>query len=197
MSLSVFYLLFTTPFSSILIVISDAEKHREILLQSLHISIFSRMLTRKFAQITNSKAHPGFLGDSHLADHVINGTALEYSDPFILLMDAQLDLSGTGVVGGAHPHAGFEIATPVLEGETGAGLHGSKAGDLEWLAAGRAQGHEIFSSGPFISDKNALDHSSTERSLGQRRLLPVYLIDICRRLYSSFIYVFLSTIPHF
>lgn len=94
------------------------------------------MINRKIVKITNPKEHPGFLGEGHIAVHVIDGSSPEDTDPFILLMDDQLDLPGHGVVGGAHPHAGFEIATLVLEGETGDGLDGLAAGDLEWLTAG-------------------------------------------------------------
>lgn len=99
------------------------------------------MINRNTAKITTPKLQPGFLGEGHLAVPVIDGAAPEYTDPFILLMDDQLDLPGEGVVGGAHPHAGFEIATLILDGQIGSGSKVSVAGDLEWLTAGSGVVH--------------------------------------------------------
>ncbi len=106
------------------------------------------MINRRVTMIKTPQASPGFLGKGHIAVNVVDGTAPKQTDPFILLMDDHLDLPGNEVVGGAHPHAGFEIATLVLEGETGIGKHGSATGDLEWLTAGSGVVHteEIKSS---------------------------------------------------
>jgi hypothetical protein len=59
-------------------------------------------------------------------------------DPFILLADDRLDLSPGAPVGGEHPHAGFEIATFVLEGALHDAAEGVlRAGDVLWTTAGR------------------------------------------------------------
>ena len=94
------------------------------------------MPERKISQIISPRPAVGFLGEGHIAIPVLEGTDLKRTDPFILLMDDQLDLPGYGIVGGAHPHAGFEIVTLIIEGQTGEGCHSSSAGDLEWLTAG-------------------------------------------------------------
>ncbi|MGS2740937.1 hypothetical protein [Sinomicrobium sp. M5D2P17] len=57
------------------------------------------MINRKTAKITNPKAHPGFLGEGYIAVHVIDVSSLEDTDPFILGMDQQLNLSGNRVKG--------------------------------------------------------------------------------------------------
>jgi redox-sensitive bicupin YhaK (pirin superfamily) len=59
-------------------------------------------------------------------------------DPFLLLADDRLDLPTTRALGEAHPHAGLETVTFVLEGT----LHdrdegGLSAGDVLWMNAGR------------------------------------------------------------
>lgn len=106
------------------------------------------MINRKVAMIKTPQASPGFLGKGHMAVNVIDGSAQGQTDPFILLIDDHVDLPGNEVVGGPHPHAGFEIGTLVLEGDTGIGKHGSATGDLEWLTAGSGVVHteEIKSS---------------------------------------------------
>ncbi|MBE9583275.1 pirin family protein [Mucilaginibacter sp. JRF] len=94
------------------------------------------MIDRKITKTTYPGTHQGFLGQGHAAVSVIDGSDMQRSDPFTLLMDDQLDLPGNDVVGGAHPHAGFEISTLVLEGQTGDGDRSSSTGDMEWLTAG-------------------------------------------------------------
>jgi quercetin 2,3-dioxygenase len=81
---------------------------------------------------------PGFIGEGHSAVEVLAPTALAASDPFVLLMDDRLDITTRRQIGGAHPHAGLETVTLVLEGT----LHdrdegGLVAGDLVWMTAGR------------------------------------------------------------
>src|ERR1700757_1903897 len=58
---------------------------------------------------------PGFVGPGHLAAPVIPPEDFALSDPFILLMDDHLDI-GDRLVGGPHPHAGFETVTLLLQG---------------------------------------------------------------------------------
>lgn len=92
------------------------------------------MISRKIERILNPRASQGFLGRGHTAIPVIDGSDFSRTDPFVLLMDDQLDLPGEGTVGGPHPHAGFEKVTLVLEGDSSSDTF--KTGDLEWMTAG-------------------------------------------------------------
>ena len=74
------------------------------------------MIQRSIGKITANPWHRGFLGTGHQARAVLDGTSYAESDPFMLFMDDSLDLPGGEPVGGAHPHAGFETLTLVLEG---------------------------------------------------------------------------------
>jgi quercetin 2,3-dioxygenase len=94
------------------------------------------MINRKISRVLNPKASPGFLGKGHTAVAVIDGNQFEQTDPFILLMDDQLDLPGEGTVGGPHPHAGFETVTLVLEGDPDSQSATLQTGGLEWMTAG-------------------------------------------------------------
>jgi redox-sensitive bicupin YhaK (pirin superfamily) len=59
------------------------------------------------------------------------------NDPFIVLMDDRVDLPDGARAGGAHPHAGFEIATFLVEGELRDRDEGAlHAGDVMWTTAG-------------------------------------------------------------
>src|ERR1700681_1928471 len=58
---------------------------------------------------------PGFVGPGHLAAQLVAQEDFAVNDPFIMLMDDHLDI-GERPVGGAHPHAGFETVTLLLEG---------------------------------------------------------------------------------
>lgn len=95
------------------------------------------MIDRKVSQVTEVKWHQGFLGAGHSAAAVLEGVGHMDADPFILFMDDELDLPGGPPVGGAHPHAGFEISTLVLQGD---GVNW-KTGDLELLTAGKGVVH--------------------------------------------------------
>lgn len=95
------------------------------------------MLQRKITRTAESPLRPGFLGQGHRAAAIIDGNRFEDTDPFILLMDDQLDLPGGEPVGGAHPHAGFETVTLVLEGD---GKH-FETGSLEVMTAGKGIVH--------------------------------------------------------
>jgi redox-sensitive bicupin YhaK (pirin superfamily) len=86
---------------------------------------------------------PGGLGQGHTAVKVVQPTALESSDPFVLLVDDRFDFETRRRIGGAHPHAGLETVTLILEGA----LHDRDAGDLAagdaiWMSAGRGVIHD-------------------------------------------------------
>lgn len=95
---------------------------------------------KKLSSVYNPPAHPGFLGNGHIARPVIQVDFTE-SDPFIMLMDDQLDKKDDTPAGGPHPHAGFETVTLVIEGELGDGSHKMKAGDFEMMTAGAGVVH--------------------------------------------------------
>jgi redox-sensitive bicupin YhaK (pirin superfamily) len=95
------------------------------------------MRTRTIDKITQAPLRPGFLGRGHLAAAVVNGQNFEASDPFMILMDDQMDLPGGDPVGGPHPHAGFETVTLVLEGND----RDWKTGSLELMTAGKGIVH--------------------------------------------------------
>lgn len=92
-------------------------------------------IKRKLIRIDTPKPESGFLGPDHTARAVITG-AFSKSDPFILLMDDYLDKKDNTPVGGAHPHAGFETASLLLEGEVGDAAHTMKGGDFQIMTAG-------------------------------------------------------------
>lgn len=91
------------------------------------------MIQRKIERITASPLQPGFLGEGHFASAVVDGTDFRKTDPFMLLMDDQLNLPGGPPVGGPHPHAGFETVTLVLKGNE----KEWKTGSLELMTAGK------------------------------------------------------------
>ncbi len=92
-------------------------------------------ISRKLITIQTPPAQPGFLGSGHVARPVIQVNFSE-SDPFILLMDDQLDKKDNVPVGGPHPHAGFETVSLLLEGEIGDSSHKMKGGDFQIMTAG-------------------------------------------------------------
>ena len=94
------------------------------------------MTTRTLTTIYTPKPSNGFLGEGHTAVIVFGDMDLTQTDPFIVLVDDQLNLPGGSPVGGAHPHAGFEIATFILEGELKSEHKTMKAGDLDLLTTG-------------------------------------------------------------
>jgi hypothetical protein len=87
---------------------------------------------------TTPPVEPGFLGRGHTAVQVLDSTDLPASDPFVLLMDDRLDLGARKAIGGAHPHAGLETVTLILEGSLYDRDEGElAAGDVVWMTAGR------------------------------------------------------------
>lgn len=91
------------------------------------------MIRRNISKITQNHWHNGFLGTGHRAMAVLDGVPYKDSDPFILFMDDSLNLPGGEPVGGAHPHAGFETLSLVLEGNEKDWITGS----FELMTAGK------------------------------------------------------------
>jgi quercetin 2,3-dioxygenase len=96
-------------------------------------------ITRRISQvIATPPAIPGFIGDGHTAVEVVASDALAATDPFVLLMDDRLDMPKQRVIGDAHPHAGLETVTLILEGSLLDRDEGAlSAGDVVWMTAGR------------------------------------------------------------
>lgn len=92
---------------------------------------------RNIAAIVHNPWRNGFLGPGHRARPVLDGVPYRQSDPFILFMDDDLDLPGGEPVGGAHPHAGIETLTLVLEGKG----KEWETGNFELMTAGRGIVH--------------------------------------------------------
>jgi len=115
---------------------------------------------RRIARVDNvPPLEPGFAGPGHTAAPVISMAEFAQTDPFIALMDDHLDM-GERQVGGAHPHAGFETVTLVLDGtlhdaDEGGLIH---AGEVQWMTAG-----------------SGIIHSENARTLGKVRLLQLWL----------------------
>jgi redox-sensitive bicupin YhaK (pirin superfamily) len=95
----------------------------------------SRSLSRI---VTTPAPAPGFIGEGHTAVEVVAPSDLAASDPFVLLMDDRLDIPKRRQIGGAHPHAGLETVTLVMEGTLHDRDEGALgAGDVIWMTAGR------------------------------------------------------------
>ena len=87
--------------------------------------------------ITTPPPAPGFAGPGHTAVFAVDPNEFTLQDPFIMMADDRLDLPEGATVGGEHPHAGFEIATFLLEGAVHDQDEGVlAAGDLQWMVAG-------------------------------------------------------------
>ena len=94
---------------------------------------------------------PGFIGEGHTAVQVVSPTEFEKNDPFILLMDDRVDLAAGRRAGGAHPHAGFEIATFLVDGELRDRDEGTlRKGEVMWTTAGTGVIHneDVEPAGP-------------------------------------------------
>jgi redox-sensitive bicupin YhaK (pirin superfamily) len=95
----------------------------------------SRPITRV---VVTPPPAPGFIGEGHTAVEVVPPTDLAASDPFVLLMDDRLDIKERRQIGGAHPHAGLETVTLVLDGILHDRDEGELGpGDVLWMTAGR------------------------------------------------------------
>ncbi|WP_018627718.1 pirin family protein [Niabella aurantiaca] len=95
---------------------------------------------RKIIRTETPEARPGFLGAGHMARQLV-GADFTASDPFIFLMDDVLDKKDTNPSGGAHPHAGFETVSLLLEGEIGDEAYKMHSGDFQLMTAGSGVVH--------------------------------------------------------
>ncbi|HTA27977.1 MAG TPA: pirin-like C-terminal cupin domain-containing protein [Bacteroidia bacterium] len=98
------------------------------------------VIQRKITRIHTPKDEPGFLGAGHIARRVVGGSFLE-TDPFIYLMDDILDKKDKSPAGGAHPHAGFETVSLLVDGEITEMMESMKAGDFQIMTAGSGTIH--------------------------------------------------------
>src|SRR5438067_12040484 len=101
----------------------------------------------------------GLAGPGHEAALVIWMEEFSLTDPFIALVDDHLDM-GDRQVGGAHPHAGFETVTLLLDGtihdpDEGGLIH---AGEVQWMPAG-----------------GGIIHGESARAVGKLWLLQLWL----------------------
>jgi len=93
------------------------------------------MFERSIDRVTRIPAlGPGFDGERHKAALVVAPGDLSATDPFFLMADDHITQGGA--FGEAHPHAGLETVTFMLNGtmeDTGGRL---EEGDVEWMTAG-------------------------------------------------------------
>jgi redox-sensitive bicupin YhaK (pirin superfamily) len=117
-------------------------------------------ITRGLSRVYRTPpAAPGFIGEGHTAVEVLAPDALAASDPFVLLMDDRLDIPARRQIGGAHPHAGLETVTLVLEGTLHDRDEGAlSAGDLIWMTAGRG-----------------IIHNEAVEAMGRSRILQLWV----------------------
>jgi redox-sensitive bicupin YhaK (pirin superfamily) len=100
-------------------------------------------ISRRIARVVQTPTPaPGFMGTGHTAVLVVDPNEFAVQDPFILLADDRIELPPGSTAGGAHPHAGFETVTLVLEGSVRDQVEGSLGtGDVQWMTAGRGVIH--------------------------------------------------------
>jgi len=84
---------------------------------------------------------PGFMGPGHMVVEVVTPKDLEATDPFVLLMDDRAEFPRGQPLGDAHPHAGLETVTFVVNGGAVGGEGGLRDGDVVWMTAGRGIVH--------------------------------------------------------
>lgn len=97
-------------------------------------------MERTIIRTETPDARPGFLGAGHTARQLVGADPVA-SDPFIILMDDVLDKKDAEPAGGAHPHAGFETVSLLLEGEIGDEAYKMHSGDFQLMTAGSGVVH--------------------------------------------------------
>ena len=102
------------------------------------IEAANRRIVRTVTTAAPAEVFPGI---AHTA--LISPEERELSDPFLLMSDDRIDGGHGARVGGAHPHAGMESATLLLQGsiKDGDATH-LQAGDLQWMTAGSGIVHD-------------------------------------------------------
>lgn len=92
-------------------------------------------LRRKIVKIYTPQEEDGFLGAGHKARPLVIGSYHD-TDPFIALMDDQLNKKDYSQAGGPHPHAGFETVSLLVDGKITEMLETMKKGDFHIMTAG-------------------------------------------------------------
>lgn len=93
------------------------------------------MLARSIDRITiTPPLGPGFGGERHRAALVVEPGDFALTDPFFLMADDNVTTEGE--FGEAHPHAGIETVTFMLNGTMEDGGGRLEEGDVEWMTAG-------------------------------------------------------------
>ena len=93
------------------------------------------IMKRELTNIYTPKKERGFLGAGHTARPLLMGN-FTHTDPFIALMDDDLDKKDNSPAGGPHPHAGFETVSLLIDGEIVEMLESMKKGDFQIMTAG-------------------------------------------------------------
>jgi redox-sensitive bicupin YhaK (pirin superfamily) len=118
------------------------------------------LINRDLGRVANTPPpQPGFIGEGHTAVTVVSAADFGHNDPFITLMDDRIDLPAGRRAGDAHPHAGFEIATFLVEGELRDRDEGTMhAGDVMWTTTG-----------------SGIIHNEESQPVGKTRVLQLWM----------------------
>jgi len=92
-------------------------------------------IKRKLVNIYTPQKERGFLGTGHIARPLVMGNFID-TDPFIALMDDDLNKKDNSPAGGPHPHAGFETVSLLIDGKIVEMLESMKKGDFQVMTAG-------------------------------------------------------------
>jgi redox-sensitive bicupin YhaK (pirin superfamily) len=92
-------------------------------------------IKRKLIKTYTPQIEHGFLGSGHTALPLVMGDFTD-TDPFIALMDDNLDKKDNSPAGGPHPHAGFETVSLLVDGKIVEMLESMKKGDFQIMTAG-------------------------------------------------------------
>lgn len=93
------------------------------------------MLSRKLINSYLPQKEQGFLGLGHTARPLVIGD-FKYSDPFIFLMDDNINKPDNSPVGGPHPHGGFETVSLLVDGKIVEQTESMEKGDFQIMTAG-------------------------------------------------------------
>jgi len=97
-------------------------------------------LKRKLVNSYRPQKEQGFLGQGHIARTLVGGD-FKLSDPFIYLMDDNIDKTDRTPVGGPHPHAGFETVSLLVDGKIVEQTESMEKGDFQIMTAGSGVVH--------------------------------------------------------